>query len=406
MTMTSYPIRPLADPLVARMRPFTATIFAEMTGLAARTGAVNLGQGFPDSDGPTGMLEVARQAIADGVNQYPPGPGIAELRSAIAAARMRDYGQQVDPEDEVLVTVGATEAIAAAILALAEPGEEVVTLEPFYDSYPATIAMAGARHIAVPLVRDETGRFSLDPRALAAAIGPRTRILLINSPHNPTGTVLTAEELGAIAQIAIDRDLIVVTDEVYEYLTYDAARHIPIGTLPGMADRTVTISSAGKSFNVTGWKIGWACGPAPLIAAVRATKQFLTFVGGAPFQPAVAHALTEQADWVAALRAGLKRKRDRLCAGLIAAGFDITVPAGTYFIQADIRGLGGAGGMIDGLEFCRWLPGRIGVAAVPTQVFYSDPADGAHLVRFAFCKADAVIDEAVRRLGALAAQPD
>lgn len=388
---------PLADPLVPRLRPFTSTIFAEMTALATATGAVNLGQGFPDSDGPAAMLDIARESIAGGVNQYPPGAGMPELRSAIATARMRDYGQIFDPESEVLVTVGATEAIAASVLALTGPGDEVMMLEPFYDSYPAVVAMAGARAIPVALTRSAEGRFALDVERLRDAVTERTRLLLINSPHNPTGTVLTREECEAVADLAVGRNLIVVTDEVYEYLTFDGAAHVPLGSLPGMAERTVTISSAGKSFNVTGWKIGWACGPAPLIAAVRAAKQFLTFVGGAPFQPAVAHALRRERPWVDALRESLQRKRDRLCAGLAAAGFAITVPDGTYFVQADIRPFGET----DGYEFCRALPRRVGVAAVPTQVFYQNPTDGAHLVRFAFCKADDVIDEAVARLSRL-----
>ena len=389
--------RSLSDPLVPRLRRFTSTIFAEMSALAVATGAINLGQGFPDSDGPAAMLEVARAAIADGVNQYPPGPGTPELRAAIAANRQRDRGQVFDPDTEVLVTVGATEAIASAVLALTGPGDEVIMLEPYYDSYPAVIAMAGARAVPVPLVRDQAGRFALDLQRLADAVTDRTRLLLLNSPHNPTGTVLTADELAGIAALAIERDLIVVTDEVYEYLTFDGVAHTPIGTLPGMGQRTVTISSAGKSFNVTGWKIGWACGPAPLVAAIRAAKQFLTFVGGAPFQPAVAYALGAESAWVTELRDSLQRKRDRLCAGLRAAGFDVSVPAGTYFVQADIRPLGES----DGMAFCRALPERAGVVAVPTQVFYDDPTDGAHLVRFAFCKADEVIDRAAERLAAL-----
>jgi N-succinyldiaminopimelate aminotransferase len=380
--------------LVPRLRPFTSTIFAEMTALAASTGAINLGQGFPDEDGPAAMLEVAREAIATGVNQYPPGPGTPELRAAIASARLRDHGQAFDPDTDVLVTVGATEAIAASILALADAGDEVVMLEPYYDSYQAVVAMAGAKAVAVPLIRDADGRFALDGDRLAAAVTDRTKLLLINTPHNPTGTVLTHEELACIADLAIRHNLTVVTDEVYEYLVYDEARHIPMGTLPGMAERTLTVSSAGKSFNVTGWKIGWVCGPASLVAAVRAAKQFLTFVGGAPFQPAVAHALRSEREWVAELRGSLQRKRDALCAGLKAAGLDVSVPSGTYFVQADIRSLGER----DGMEFCRALPGRAGVAAVPTQVFYDDPAAGAHLVRFAFCKKDDVIARAAERL--------
>lgn len=394
--VTAAPSRLLA-PLVPHLAPFTSTIFAEMTALADAGGAINLGQGFPDEDGPAEMLRVAQEAIAHGANQYPPGPGIPALRDAIATARVRDYGQVFDPGNEVLVTVGATEAIAASILGLADRGDEVVMLEPYYDSYEAVAAMAGAKPVAVPLIRGEDGRFALDGDRLAAAISSRTRLMLINTPHNPTGTVLSHDELAVIARLAIEHDLIVIADEVYEYLTFDGARHIPLGTLPGMAERTVTISSAGKSFNVTGWKIGWACGPASLIAAVRAAKQFLTFVGGAPFQPAVAHALLHEAAWVQGLRDSLQRKRNRLCAALSTAGFGVSVPAGTYFIQADITPLGER----DGMEFCRTLPSRIGVAAVPTQVFYDDPADGAHLVRFAFCKKDAVIHAAAERLAGL-----
>lgn len=386
-----------AQPLVSRLRPFTTTIFAEMSALATATGAINLGQGFPDTDGPAAMLRAAQQAIADGVNQYPPGPGMPELRQAICEARLRDRGQRFDPDTEVLVTVGATEAIASAVLALCEAGDEVITLEPHYDSYPATIAMAGAVHRSVPLRPGADGRFALDVAAFAAAVNDRTKLILLNSPHNPCGTVLNREELSAIADIAVERDLIVVTDEVYEYLVFDDARHLPIATLPGMAERTITISSAGKTFNATGWKIGWACGPAALISAVRAVKQFVTFVGGAPFQPAVALALRSEMDWVAGLRADLQAKRDRLCDGLSAAGFTVFRPQGTYFVVADIRPLGES----DGMEFCRQLPHRAGVVAIPQQVFHADPETGKPFVRFAFCKKDEVIDEAVDRLARL-----
>ncbi len=387
-----------ANPLVRRLRPYTTTIFAEMSALATATGSINLGQGFPDTDGPASLLAGARQAIADGVNQYPPGPGIPTLREAIAAARLRDHNQRFDPDTEVLVTVGATEALAAAVLGLCEPGDEVLMLEPHYDSYPPIVAMAGGTHRSIPLRPDPTGRFALDVDELAAAVGPRTRMLILNTPHNPTGTVLTREELIGVAGVARDNDLIVLTDEVYEYLVYDDAVHLPLGTLEGMAERTVTISSAGKTFNTTGWKIGWACGPAPLIAAVRAAKQFLTYVGGAPFQPAVADALLTEMGWVAELRASLQRKRDRLCAGLSAAGFGVSVPQGTYFVMTDIRPLG----QQDGMQFCLDLPGRAGVVAVPDEVFHDDPMDGKPFVRFAFCKRDEVIDEAVARLAALA----
>ncbi|HEX3792614.1 MAG TPA: pyridoxal phosphate-dependent aminotransferase [Pseudonocardiaceae bacterium] len=384
--------------LVPRMRPFGSTIFAEMTALAQRTGAVNLGQGFPDTDGPAGMLAAARDAITGGVNQYPPGPGTAELRAAVAEHRTR-YGTEYDPDREILITVGATEAITAALLALVEPGDEVVVIEPYYDSYAAAVALSGATRRVVGLREAPDGRFALDLDALRAAVGPRTRAILLNSPHNPTGTVFTRDELAAVAAVCVEHDLIAITDEVYEHLSYDGVPHIPLVTLPGMAERTVTISSAGKTFNCTGWKIGWACGPAELIAAVRATKQFLTFVGGAPFQPAVAHALRHELDWVASLRSSLQDKRDRLSAGLSAAGFAVRPTQGTYFVCADVRPLG----FTDGAELCWALPDRIGVAAVPVQVFVDDPEPWRHLVRFAFCKRDEVLDEAILRLGKLRA---
>ncbi len=379
--------------LVPRLQPFTSTIFAEMTALAARTGAVNLGQGFPDTDGPAGMLEVARSAIASGHNQYPPGSGIPELRNAVAEQRAACYGLVHDPDTEVLVTVGATEAISAALLALVGQGDEVLLIEPYYDSYPAAVALAGATRRCVPLVADGD-RFAVDLDALAGAITPATKALLLNSPHNPTGTVLRRCELAALAALAVEHDLLVITDEVYEQLVFDGAPHLPIATFPGMAQRTLSVSSAGKTFSVTGWKIGWVCGPAHLVAAVRAVKQFLTFVGGAPLQPAVAHALRAEHGWVAQHRAALQDKQRRLAAGLRAAGFGVLRSEGTYFICADIRPLG----YCDGVEFCRDLPGRTGVVAIPVQVFVDDPAQWRHLVRFAFCKRDEVLDEAIARL--------
>ncbi|MHA6806018.1 pyridoxal phosphate-dependent aminotransferase [Salinifilum ghardaiensis] len=384
--------------LTSRLRPFTSTIFAEITELARRTEAVNLGQGFPDTDGPAGMLEAARDAIANGVNQYPPGAGEPELRAAVAEHRRQRYGLEHDPDTEVLVTVGATEALTATVQALVEPGEEVVLLEPYYDSYPAAVALAGGQRRTVPLRPAADGRFALDTDALRAAVGPRTRALVLNSPHNPTGTVFTGEELAVIAEVCRDNDLIAITDEVYEHLVYDERQHTPLATLPGMAERTVSLSSAGKTFNATGWKIGWACGPAELIAAVRAAKQFLTFVGGAPFQPAVAHALRAEQEWVRQLRENLQGKRDRLAAGLAEAGFDVLRSEGTYFICTDVRPLG----FTDGAEFCRSLPERVGVAAIPVQVFCDDPDATRHLVRFAFCKQDDVLDEGLRRLRKLA----
>ena len=382
------------NPLVVRMRPFGTTVFAEMTALASRTGAVNLGQGFPDTDGPAAVVEAAVAALRAGHNQYPPGPGIPELRAAVAAHQRRFHGIELDPDGEVLVTTGATEAIAAALLALCEPGDEVVTFEPYYDSYAACIALAGARRRPVTL---RPPGFAIDPEVLAAAFSPRTRLVLVNSPHNPTGRVFAREELELIAAHCRKRDLLAVSDEVYEHLVFDGREHVPLATLPGMAERTLTISSAGKTFSVTGWKIGWACGPRALVAATQTVKQYLTFVSGAPFQHAIAHALTLPDGYFEDFRAGMQAKRDRLCAGLEAAGLEVLRPAGTYFVTADIRAIGER----DGRTFCLALPERAGVAAVPTVVFYDDKEAGRSLVRFAFCKRDEVIDEAVARLSRL-----
>jgi N-succinyldiaminopimelate aminotransferase len=381
------------------MQGFGTTIFAEMSALAVRTGAINLGQGFPDTDGPPAMLETAIETIRSGGNQYPPGPGIPELRAAVAAQREGRYGLSYDPDGEVLITVGATEAIAASIMALAEPGDEVAVFEPYYDSYAAVIALAGAVRRPVTLRPERPGgRFTFDPDELRAAITPRTKLMLVNSPHNPVGTVFTRAELEVIADICREHDLIAVTDEVYEYLTYDDAEHIPLATLPGMRERTVAISSSGKTFSATGWKVGWVTAPAPLVRAVQTVKQFLTYVSSAPWQRAVAYALGNELPWVADLRKSLEAKRDRLITGLEAAGFATYRPQGTYFVQADIRPLG----FDDGLELVRALPDKAGVVAVPTQVFYDHAAAGAHFVRFAFCKRDEVINDAVNRLSQLA----
>jgi len=384
-----------SDPLVARMRPFGTTIFAEMSALAVRTNSVNLGQGFPDTDGPQAMLDAATAAIQGGRNQYPPGPGIPELRAAISAHQKAFWSLDYDPDGEVLVTAGATEAIAAAILALCEPGDEVVCFEPYYDSYAASIALAGAVRRLVTL-RVHDGRYGFDPDELRAAFGPRTRLVLLNSPHNPTGKVFTAGELAQIAELCVEHDAFAVTDEVYEHLVFtDAtAEHVPLATLPGMAERTVQISSAGKTFSCTGWKVGWACGPRPLVSAVTRVKQFLTYVSAGPFQPAVAVALGSPPSYFTEFRDALQSKRDRLCAGLADAGFDVLRSEGTYFVTTDITPLGGR----DGTEFCLSLPERCGVVAVPTQVFYDDQEAGRRLVRFAFCKRDEVLDEAVARL--------
>jgi len=385
---------------VRRLQPFAVTIFAEMSALATRLGAVNLGQGFPDEDGPAEMLKVAQNAIADGVNQYPPGLGVPELRQAIAAQRKRVHGVQYDPDTEVLVTVGATEAIAASVIGLVEPGSEVLVIEPFYDSYSPVIAMAGCERRAVPLVPSGRG-FAIDVDALRAAVTPQTKALILNSPHNPTGAVASDAELRAVAALAVEHDLLVITDEVYEALVFDGHRHLTLASYPGMRDRTVTISSAAKMFNATGWKIGWACGAPELIAGVRAAKQYLTYVGGAPFQPAVAHALNHEDGWVADLRDSFQSKRDRLGSALAEIGFEVHDSRGTYFLCADPRPLG----YDDSTAFCAELPTRAGVAAIPMSAFCDPDAPHAdvwnHLVRFAFCKRDDTLDEAIRRLQAL-----
>ncbi|MEV0807559.1 pyridoxal phosphate-dependent aminotransferase [Micromonospora sp. NPDC050200] len=384
------------DPLVARMRPFGTTIFAEMSALAVRTGAVNLGQGFPDSGGPPEMLAAAAEALRTGQNQYPPGPGIPALRRAVADHQRRFHGLEYDPDGEIVVTAGATEAIAASILALCEPGDEVVCFEPYYDSYAASVALAGAVRRPVTLRPGDDGRYAFDPAALRAAFGPRTRLVLLNSPHNPTGKVFTPDELALVAELCQEHGAYAVTDEVYEHLVFpDAtAPHVPLATLPGMRERTLRISSAGKTFSCTGWKVGWVSGPAPLVSAVLRVKQFLTFVNAAPLQPAVAVALALPDAYFTDFRDGLRQRRDQLVAGLTDAGFDVLTPEGTYFVTADVTALGGR----DGVEFCRSLPERCGVVAVPTQVFYDDPEAGRRLIRFAFCKRPEVLTEAVTRL--------
>ncbi len=377
-----------------RLAEFGTTIFAEMSALAVATGSINLGQGFPDTDGPEEIREAAVRALRDGRgNQYPPGPGVPELRTAVAAHQERHYGLSYDPDTEVLVTAGATEAIAAALLALVEPGDEVVALEPYYDSYAASIAMAGGRRVPVTL-RPHEGGFRLDLDELRAAVTDRTRLLLVNTPHNPTGTVLDRAELAAIAALAVERDLLVVTDEVYEHLVFDGARHLPLATFPGMRERTVSIGSAGKTFSFTGWKVGWVTGTPELVGAVRSVKQFLTYVASGPFQYAVAEALALPDSYFEEFRRGMLARRDILAEGLTAAGFEVFRPAGTYFITTDIRPLGET----DGLAFCRALPERAGVVAVPNSVFYDDREAGAPFVRFAFCKRQEVLREAADRL--------
>jgi N-succinyldiaminopimelate aminotransferase len=378
---------------VERLRPFESTIFAEMTELAIAHDAVNLGQGFPDSDGPASMLAAAQQAIADGLNQYPPGRGMPVLRKAIAADRAKRYGTEYDPDTQVLVTVGASEAISAAVLGLVEAGEEIVLVEPYFDLYAAAVALAGAVRRTATLVPDGDG-FALDVDSLRRAITSKTKMLIINSPHNPTGSILRRDELTAIAELACEHDLIVVTDEVYEHLTFDGREHISISTLPGMYERTIVVSSASKTFSVTGWKTGWACAPEPLINGIRAAKQWLTFVAGAPFQPAVAHAIEHEQPWIGGLRDDLQKRNGVLSNALAEIGFDVRRSEGTYYVCADISPLYDG----DAMSFCRAIPEQLGVAAVPVSVFTDHPAEWDRLVRFTFCKRDETLHTAIDRL--------
>jgi N-succinyldiaminopimelate aminotransferase len=385
------PEQRMAPRTAQRLHGIPGTIFSQMSALAMRTGALNLGQGFPDRDGPSTVVEAAVEAMRSGRNQYAPGIGVPELRAAVAAHQERHYGISLDADRQVLVTTGATEGIAAALLALVNPGDEVVVLEPFYDSYTAMIQMAGGVRRPVTLRAPD---FRLDVEALRAAVSERTAVLLLNSPHNPTGTVLTCEELAAVADVAREHDVVVVTDEVYEHLVYDEHEHVPIATLPGMFERTVALSSSGKTFSLTGWKVGWATGPEPLVRAVESAKQWLTFTSGAPLQPAIAHALDHESSYYTALAKELQAKRDSLCAGLRQLDMDVYVPEGTYFVTTDVSRYG----YRDGLEFCLALPDRAGVVAVPSQFFYDDVDEGRHKIRWAFCKDQDVIDEGVRRL--------
>lgn len=383
------------EPLVTRMREFGTTIFAQMSALAVATGSTNLGQGFPDVDGPSEMLDAAVAAIRGGRNQYPPGPGVPELLQAIANHQDRFYGLRVDPGREVLVTAGATEAIAATILALCEPGDEVVTFEPYYDSYAATIALAGAvRRTSVLRFPD----FAVDVDSLTAAFSERTRLVLLNSPHNPTGKVFSRAELELVADLARRHNAWVVCDEVYEHITFDGVAHIPMATLPGMSERTLTISSAGKTFSATGWKVGWVTGPAAAVAAVRAVKQFLTFVSAGPFQPAVATALALPDTVYADLATSLQAKRDLVCEALESVGLPVSRPQGTYFVIADLASLAAGA---SGVALCEELVRRCAVVGIPVSVFHDDPEAAPTLVRFAVCKRDEVLREAVRRIGAL-----
>ncbi|HEX6025086.1 MAG TPA: aminotransferase class I/II-fold pyridoxal phosphate-dependent enzyme [Solirubrobacter sp.] len=372
--------------IASRLSGFGTTIFTEMSALAERTGSINLGQGFPDEDGPAEVLEAAQAAMRDGRNQYAPLPGVPALREAIAEHQRRFYGLEIE---DVQVTMGATEAIAAAVLGLCEPDDEILAFDPFYDSYGAAAAMTGARLVPVPLHPPE---WTFDPAELRAAVTPRTRAILVNTPHNPTGRVLSRAELQEIAAVVQEHELIAITDEVYEHLVFDGLEHIPLATLDGMRERTLTISSLGKTFSVTGWKVGWATGPAPLVAGVRAAKQFLTFAGATPFQYAGAAALRLADGWYAAFARDLQAKRDHICAGLAGAGFEVTPCQGTYFVNADVG--------TDAAEFARELPHRSGVVAIPTSVFSAEPERLRPYLRFAFCKRLGVIDEAASRLSA------
>jgi N-succinyldiaminopimelate aminotransferase len=385
--------RPLLNP---RLAGLGTTIFAEMSELAVATGSVNLGQGFPDTDGPQEIARAAADAIMAGRgNQYPPGAGVPELRQAVADHQRRFYDLDIDPDTEVLVTAGATEAVAAALLALVSPGDEVIAFEPYYDSYAACIAMAGG--VRVPSTLRAPG-FRPDLDALRAAVTDRTRLILLNSPHNPTGSVFTRAELTAIAELACRHDLLVISDEVYEHMVF-TGEHVPIASLPGMRERTVSISSAAKTFSFTGWKIGWVTGTPELVTAVRTVKQFLTFVNGGPFQYAVARALALPDEYYATVITDLRVRRDLMCQGLANVGFEVYPPEGTYFVMTDVRAFGQA----SGLEFARALPAAVGVVAIPSEVFYDNSEAGRFGVRFAFCKRKEVLNEALTRLSRLRA---
>ena len=379
--------------LVPRMEPYVTSIFGEMSTLAMQVGAINLGQGFPDTDGPEEIKQVAMSAIEAGLgNQYPPVHGLPDLRRAISEHQRRFYRLEVDPDTSVVVTTGASEAIQSALLSLVDRGDEVIVFEPWFDIYGVGIELTHAKRVSVPL-RPPSFRPDID--ALRAAVTPRTRLILLNSPHNPTGVVFTRDELQAIADIAIEHDLLVLSDEAYEHLWYDGHPHIPIATLPGMAERTVSIGSAGKSFSFTGWKVGWATGPPDLIRAVRAVRQHLSFVSGGPFQYAIAHGLRMPDSYFTEFRHDLQRKRDILTVGLRDLGFTTPGSAGTYFLTTD---LGPFSEYPDALAAARDLPHRAGVVAIPLQVFCDHEGIGDRSLRWAFCKKPEVLGEALDRL--------
>jgi N-succinyldiaminopimelate aminotransferase len=374
-----------------RLSQFGTSIFTEISALAVQTGAINLGQGFPDVSGPASLIEAAATAMRQGHNQYPPSPGIPQLRAAIAAHQKRHYGLDVDPGTGVVVTAGASEALVAALLALVQPGDEVLALEPTFDVYLAGVSLAGGVLVPVRLAAPD---YAFDLAVLEAAITPRSRVLLLNTPHNPTGTMLSEQDLAGVAALAVRHDLVVITDEVYEHLTFDGVRHLPPAAVPGLADRTLSISSAGKSLSVTGWKIGWLTGPPDLVQAAGAVKQFMSFASGTPFQHALAAALEEPEPYWEQLARDLQRRRDLLAEGLTAAGMSVNRPQGSFFLLADISGITDQ----DAATFCRELPARRGVAAIPAQAFYADPQAARSVVRFTFCKREDVLREAVARL--------
>ncbi|ANE03459.1 pyridoxal phosphate-dependent aminotransferase [Corynebacterium crudilactis] len=381
------------DFVVSRLQSFGETIFATMTQRAVEAGAINLGQGFPDEDGPRRMLEVASEQILGGNNQYSAGRGDALLRSVVAKDHLTRFGLAYNPNTEVLITVGATEAITATVLGLVEPGDEVIVLEPYYDAYAAAIALAGATRVAVPLAEVDNS-WDVDVEKLHQAVTKKTKMIIVNSPHNPTGSVFSKKALKEVAGIARAYDLLVLSDEVYEHLVFDGRKHVSVAKLPGMWDRTITVSSAAKSFNVTGWKTGWALAPEPLLEAVLKAKQFMSYVGATPFQPAVAHAVEHEQQWVEQMRAGMEVKRDILRTALDAAGLHTHESRGTYFIVADI-------GDRDGAEFCFDLIDKVGVAAIPVQSFVDNQSEWSSKVRFAFCKKEETLREAAKRLKGL-----
>ena len=382
----------MPDDLVRRMRSHQTSIFGEMSAQAIAFGAINLGQGFPDQDGPESIKQAAMRAIADGRgNQYPPAHGLPELRQQVAAHQDRFYGLTPRWRTEICITTGASEAIGATVLALVEPGDEVVMFDPYFDVYAAVTSLAGADRVCVPL----TGPgLRPDLTTLAKTITDRTRLLILNSPHNPTGVVFTEAELTEVARLAIKHDVIVLADEAYEHLWFDGHPHVPIATLPQMWDRTITIGSAGKSFSFTGWKVGWATGPADLISAVRVVRQNLSYVSSGPFQWAIAEALQLPDDYYQNFREGLAQQRDQLSSALTKLGFTVLPTQGTYFVMTDVRSLG----FTDGNEFCQWSPQNAGVVAIPHTALSDHPAASAPYVRWTFCKQPSQLAEAAERL--------